>query len=233
MARWWYIRLYFLKATNHICESSKFAWKFSWSSARGWWRGGRVEEGVLLRWWCWCCEFPGRGMKRVPRLMVPRSFRRKWVGAGKGSGSPWLGPGSETNIFGRQASRSSTKFRKISLVPWNISFHALMQLFLNFSTRASFPLQSILEQVILQVGKRYILIICIAHLQNLFAGEHIPESTTSDLDREDSQNTNHFTPSLVVANFKRSSTPMKLTNAYPTLHPDQLWVNCGQTLRKI
>lgn len=82
-------------------------------------------------------------MNKVPRLIDPRSFLRKCVGAGNGSGRPWLGPGSEMNIFGRHASRSSTNAPCYEKAQLKCLEDSLIQLFLNFSTSASFPLQNI------------------------------------------------------------------------------------------
>ena len=66
--------------------------------------------------------------------------------------------------------------------------------------------------------RRYELVVGIGHLKNFLAGIHVPvRNLVRYFDR--SSKTYHLTPSRAFANRRRSSTVIKFTNAYPTLHP--------------
>lgn len=74
----------------------------------------------------------------------------------------------------------------------------------------------------------YGLIVSVAHLKYFLAGVHVPvgnHDISQALITLKEKRTNHFTPSIVLAKITRSSTLMKFTKAYPTLHPGGYEIN--------
>jgi hypothetical protein len=66
--------------------------------------------------------------------------------------------------------------------------------------------------------RNYELVVGIGHLKDFLAGIHVPVRTLARyLDRNPKPH--HLTPSRAFPKRRRSSTVMKFTNAYPTLHP--------------